>query len=151
MGSTVQPADLTVTVTTNLVLNGQPKITENQLIVEDVNEYDSRIMTIPSSSEVTIMNFASAVAAGTFIRGEVKHLQIANLDAVNYARIRVAKSGTYAFDIRLDPGKIFMMGNAKEYATSAGAAFVTFADADSISAQADSAPVDIEYVVASVS
>lgn len=151
MGSTVTPADLTVTVTTNVVLNGQPKTTENQLIVEDVNEYDSRIMTIPSTSEVTVMNFASAVAAGTFIRGEVKHLQITNLDAVNYARIRVQKTSSYGFDIRLDPGKIFMMGNAKEYASQTGATFVAFADADYISAQADTSPVDIEYVVASVS
>lgn len=151
MATTVTPADLTVTLTTNITLGGQVKTTENQLIVEDVNEYDGRIMTIPSSSEVTIINFSSAVAAGTFIRGEVKHLQIVNLDAVNYARIRVGKVNTYAFDVRLDPGKMFIMGNAKEYATSVGAAFVTFADADSISAQADTSPVDIEYVVASVS
>lgn len=151
MATTIQPADLTITLTTNIVLGGQVKATENQLIVEDVNEYDSRIMTIPSTSEVTIVNFASAVAAGTFIRGEVKHLQIVNRDAVNYARIRVGKTSSYAFDVKLDPGKMFMMGNAKEFASQTGATFATFADVDYVSAQADTSPVDIEYVVASVS
>lgn len=149
MASTITPTNLTVSITTQITLNGNQRNTVNEVVIPNINEYDSRIMTIPIS-EVTVMNFSSAVAAGTFIRGDVKHLQITNLDAVNYARIRVSKVNTYGFDIKLDPGSSFMMGNTKEYASSVGATFVTFVDCDSISAQANSSPVDIEYVVASI-
>lgn len=150
MPSTVIPADLTVTLTTNVILNGQPKITENQLVIASINEYDSRIMQVPSSQEVTLVAFGTQVAAGTFIRGDMKYFHVTNLDSVNYARIRVQKTSAYGFDVKLDPGKTFMMGNTKEFATQVGATFVQFVDADYIAAQADSSPVDIEYVVASV-
>lgn len=141
-------ADLTIALTTSITLNGNERNTTNQLVIPDITEYGSRIMTIPSSTEITVLNFSSENAAGTYIKGNVEHIQISNLDAVNYARIRVSKVSAYGFDVRLDPGKSFMMGNTKEYASSVGATFVTFVDCDSISMQAITAPVDIEYVVA---
>lgn len=150
MATTVVPANLTVTISTQINLNGQPRNTENQLVISDINEYDGRIMTVPTSSEVTVIALGTEVAAGTFIRGNMKYFQVTNLDAVNYARIRVKKNGAATFDQRLDPGKTFMMGNGKLSASETAATFVTFVDADSISAQADTSPVDIEYVVASI-
>lgn len=150
MASTIVPSNLTVTLTTQLTLNSNQRNTINEIVIPNIAEYDSRIMTIPTSPEVTVLNFSSPVAAGTFIKGNIKHLQITNLDAVNYARIRVSKVNTYGFDIKLDPGKFFIMGNTKENASSVGAPFISFVDCDSISAQADTNPVDIEYVVASI-
>ena len=149
MASTITPQNFTATISTQITLNGQPKVTENQLIIADVNEYDSRIMNIPTASEVTIVQFASAVAAGTFISGDMKYLQITNKDTVNYARIRVKKNGADAFDMRLDAGKTFLMGNVKENASETAAAFIAFEDADSVSAQAYTAEIPIEYVVVS--
>jgi hypothetical protein len=150
MATTVTPADLTVTISTQITLNGQPINSENQLVIPSINEFDKRIMTTPTGPEVPIVSLSSQVGAGTFIKGNLKYFQATNLDAVNYARIRVAKVNTYGFDIRLDPGKSFIMGNSNEYASSVGAAFVSFVDWDTISGQADTAPVDIEYVVASI-
>lgn len=151
MATTITPTNLTVTLTTQLTLNGNQRNTVNEVVIPNIGEYDSRIMTIPSSSEVSVLNFNSPVAAGTFIKGNIKHLQIINLDAVNYCRIRVTSGvSLYNFDVRVDPGKFFIMGNTKEYATNVGAAFATFVDCDSIKAQADTNPVDIEYVVASI-
>ena len=149
MASTVTAQTLQVGITTKITLNGNERNTTNEVSIPNINEYDSRIMTIPSSSEVTIVNFATAVAAGTFIKGDMKYFQVTNLDAVNYARIRVNKTSAYGFDIQLDPGKTFMMGNVKENAFLTSANFVTFGDADYIAAQANQAPVDLEYVVAS--
>ncbi len=150
MASTISAQNFTATISTQITLNGQPKVTENQLIITDVNEYDSRIMNIPTSSEVTVVQFASAVAAGTFISGDMKYLQITNKDTVNYCRIRVKKNGADTFDMRLDAGKTFLMGNVKESVSATAAAFATFADADSVSAQAYTAEVPIEYVVVSI-
>lgn len=150
MSTTVTPANLTVTLSTQINLNGQPKTTEAQLVIEDINEYDNRIMSIPTDSEVTVIGFGTTVAAGTFIRGDMKFLQITNLDSVNYARIRVKKTSGDTFDTKLDAGKMFIMGNARESVSASGATFTTFQDADSINAQAYGGVVDIEYVVASI-
>jgi len=150
MASTISAQNFTATISTQITLNGQPKITENQLVIADVNEYDSRIMTIPTSSEVTVVQFASAVAAGTFISGDMKYLQITNKDTVNYCRIRVKKNGADTFDMRLDAGKTFMMGNVKESVSATAVAFAAFADADSVNMQAYTSAVDIEYVVVSI-
>lgn len=150
MSSTITPQILTVTINETINLNNQPINSENQLVIADVNEFDKRIMSIPINAESTIISFATAVAAGTFIRGDMKYFRITNKDSVNYARIRVKKNGADTFDIRLDAGKSFIMGNAKLNANAAATAFATFQDADSISGQAYDAAVDLEYVVASI-
>lgn len=149
MATTVTAQTLTVTHTTKITLNGNERNTVNEVSIANINEYDSRIMTIPSSAEATVVAFNTAVAAGTFIRGDLKYLQITNLDAVNYARIRVTKTSGSTFDQKLDAGQSFIMCNTSESASESGAAFATFVDADNVAMQANNAPVDIEYVVAS--
>lgn len=150
MSSTIIPQSLTVTISETINLNNQAINSENQLVIAEVNEFDKRIMTVPINAEVTIVAFATQVAAGTFVRGDMKYFRVTNKDTVNYARIRIKKNGQDAFDIRLDAGKSFMMGNAKLNASDTAAAFATFEDADSISGQAYDTAIDIEYVVASI-
>lgn len=149
MASTVTASTLQVAITTQITLNGNVRNTTNELSIANINEYDSRIMTIPSATVATVVAFGTAVAQGTFIRGDLKWLQITNLDAVNYARIRVTKASGATFDQRLDAGKTFLMGNTFESVSESGAAFSTFQDADSVTMQANASPIDIEYVVAS--
>ncbi len=143
-------ADLNIALTTSITQDGVENNSVTTLVIPDITGYDKRRMRIPSASEVTVMNFTSQVAAGTFVYGNLEYLSISNLDAVNYARIRVSKVSTYGFDVRLDPGKFFIMGNTKEFASSTGATFATFVDCDSISMQAITSPVDIEYIVATI-
>lgn len=150
MATTITAQSLTVTISESIVLNGQPINSENQLIISDINEYSKRIMSIPTASEVTLVAFGASVAAGQFVTGDLKYLRITNKDSVNYARIRIKKNSSDTLDMRLDAGKSFMMGNTKESVSASGAAFSAFADADSISAQAYTAPIDVEFVVASI-
>lgn len=150
MASTITAQTFTATISTQITLNGQPQVTENKLMITDVNEYANRIMTIPTASEVTVVAFGAAVAAGTFISGDMKYLQITNKDSTNYVRIRVKKAGADTFDMRLDAGKTFLMGNVKESVAATAGAFSAFVDADSVSAQANTAEVAIEYVVVSI-
>lgn len=150
MASTIETTSFTSTITEQITINGQAINSENQLVIEDVNEFDKRIMTLPTASEVTIVAFGAGVAAGTFITGDMKYLRITNKDSVNYARIRVKKNGSDTFDQRIEAGKSFMMGNTKECVSATGATFSAFQDADSINGQAYTAPIDIEYVVVSI-
>jgi hypothetical protein len=150
MASTITSQTLTVTISTTIMLNGQATNSENQYTVSGINEINKRIMTIPFASEVSILSFGAAVAAGTLISGDVKYVQITNKDDTNFIRLRIKKAGADTFDVKIDAGKSFIIGNTKESVSSGAGAFSAFVDFDNISAQADTANVDIEYFVASI-
>lgn len=150
MASTLTAQTLTITISESLVLNSQPINSENQINIASIGQVDKRIVNIPTASEVTVLAFGTAVAAGTVIRSNVKYIRITNKDAVNFVRLRVKKTGADTFDIRLDAGQSFILSNAKESVSATAAAFSAFVDADSINAQADTGSVDIELFVASI-
>lgn len=150
MATTITPSTLTITLSEQITLNNQNIDSRNVLTISDITAVDKRIVTIPYSSEVTLVDFASQVAAGTFISSNLKYVRITNKDAVNYARIRVKKTGGDTFDTRLDAGKSFMLGNTDESVSETAVTFASFVTMDSINAQAYSATVDLELFVASV-
>ena len=149
MPSTITAGTLVVELTTTLTLNTETFNTSNKLTINNIDQADKRILSIPFASEVEIVNFSTAVGAGTFVGANVKYLQIVNKDSANFVRIRVAKTAAQTLDIKLEAGKAFILGNNKESVSETEAAFVSFVDIDSISAQADTADVDIEYFIAS--
>lgn len=148
MSTTITNAELIVTINEQINLNGQPINSENALTISAINEVDKRIMTIPFDSQVTVMSFGAAVAAGTYIAANVKYVRITNKDSANFVRIRVTRISADTFDIKLEAGKSFMIGNVSESVSSSAAAFSAFVDATGINAQADTAAVDIEFFVA---
>jgi hypothetical protein len=150
MASTITAQSLTVTISEQIVLNNQQINSENQVTVPNINEIGKRIVSIPFDSQVTILNFGTAVAAGTYINANVKYIRITNKDNSNFVRIRVIKTAGQTFDVKVEPGQSFIMSNVKESANIGGSAFSAFVDADSISGQADTAAVDIEYFIASI-
>lgn len=150
MASTIVAKTLTVTLTEDITLNGNAINSTNELSVANINEVDKRIVTIPTASEVTVIAFSTAVAAGQFIAASVKYIRITNKDDTNFVRIRMKKNGADTFDIKLDAGKFITFGNNSESVSATAAAFSAFVTADSINAQADTASVDIEYFVASI-
>lgn len=150
MASTITNANLTVTISETINLNGVDINSTNQLVIADINEFDKRIVSVPIASEVTLILFGASVAAGQYITGNVKYIRITNKDNTNFCRVRMTKSGADAFDIKLEAGKSFMIGNTKESVSATSAAFSAFVDATSINAQADTATVDLEIIVASL-
>jgi hypothetical protein len=150
MASTITAKTLTVTVSESITLNGQAIDSENKKEISSVNEIDKRIVTVPFSAEKSLIVFGTAVAAGTYIRANVKYIRITNKDDTNFIRIQVLKTGADEFNIRLDAGNSFLMCNAKESVHATGGVFTAFVDADYIMAQADTADVDVELFVASI-
>lgn len=150
MASTITAQTLTVTISESINLNNQPINSENQLTIASIGQVDKRIVSIPISTEVTVLAFGTAVAAGTLIRANVKYIRITNKDATNFVRIRVKKTGSETFDVKVNSGQSFIMSNASESVAATAGAFSAFVDADSINAQADTAAVDIEVFAASI-
>lgn len=149
MASTLQTTNCTITITEQLTSNGEVYNFSNQLVLANIKPFDPRVMTVPTS-EVTIMAFSTAVAAGTFIGANVKYIRVTNKDDTNFIRLRCTKTSGQTFDIKLEAGKSFMMGNTSESANTNGGAFSAFVTMDNISAQSDTAACDIEYFVASI-
>ena len=89
MATTITNATLTVTITEAVSLNNKSYGNSNTLTIPSINEVDQRILTIPTS-EVTVVNYDTANAAGTFIRSAVKYLRITNKDDANFISIKVA-------------------------------------------------------------
>ncbi len=150
MATTITSQSLVATITEQITLNGQTINSENQLTVSSINEIDKRIVSVPTVSEVTLILFSSSVAAGTYVSANVRYIRITNKDSVNFVRIRVKKNAAETFDIKLEAGKSFILGNNSESVSASAGVFSAFVSADSINAQADTAVVDVEFFIASV-
>lgn len=150
MASTITNSNLTVTLSEAINIGGQDVNSTNQIVIPNINEVSKRIVTIPFSGEVTVAVFGAAVAAGTFISANIKYVRITNKDDTNFVRIRVTKSGADTFDVKLEAGKSFILGNTKESVSATAVAFSAFTDATGINAQADTANVDIEMFIATI-
>lgn len=149
MASTLALTNLTVTISEQLTSNGEIYNFTNQLTLANIKPFDPRVMTIPITA-VTVVAFGTTVAAGQFIGANIKYIRVTNKDDTNFLRLRITKASGQTFDIKLEAGKSFMMGNTSESANTDGGAFSAFVTMDNISAQADTAPIDIEYFVASI-
>jgi hypothetical protein len=143
MATTITNATLTVTITEAVSLNNKSYGNSNTLTIASINEVDQRILTIPTS-EVTVVNYGTANAAGTFIRSAVKYLRITNKDDTNYIHLHITSATDDAW-FKLEAGKSFELHNGN---IETAASFSAFADITAISAIADTAEVDIEYFIA---
>lgn len=143
MATTITPATLTVTIDESVILNGKTYGNSNTLTIANIAEVDERIVTVPTS-EITIVNYGAANAAGTFTRSAVAYARFTNKDDTNFVSIHIT-SATDDVWIYLGAGKTFELHNGKIETASS---FSAWADITSISAIADTAAVDLEYFVA---
>lgn len=148
MATSITAATLTVGITEQITLNGQTINSTNELSISSINEVSKRIFTIPTATEVELAKFSTEVGAGQFIAANTKYIRITNKDNTNFVRVRVKDTGGETFDLKLEAMKSIILGNLNESVSATAGAFAAFATADTISAQADTAAVDIEMFVA---
>lgn len=151
MATTNSPQTLVVTISTQLSLAGQVYDTANQLSIPNITSPIDRIVTVPTSSQVTLVTFGAQVAAGQLVTDNVKFVLITNKDNTNYIRLRVTRTSQDTFDVKIPAGGYYIMMNPKESVSATGVAFSSFVDAYNISAQADTAAVDVQIFAASIS
>jgi len=150
MASTVTPATATVQIVESLTLGGVDRGGSHTRSISNVAEADRRVMTVDSSNEIDIIELNTANGQGKFIRSAIKYIRITNLDNTNFIRVRFKKSGGATADVKVDAGATFMFSTGSMDADTTPGAFSAFVDIDVISAQADTADCDIEYVVFAV-
>ena len=150
MGSTLVDANLKVKITETINLNGKDQGSTNTLTISSINEVSKRIVNCPAS-EITIISFGAANAAGTYIESDVRYIRLTNLDAANFVTLNIEGDSSTDFSVRLDPGASFLITSSSstgvvDYADISGA---TLEDLTTIKATADTGACSVELFVAS--
>tara|TARA_R110002020_G_scaffold410587_4_gene620251 strand:+ start:3455 stop:3940 length:486 start_codon:yes stop_codon:yes gene_type:complete len=159
-------SDLTVTIRESIILpNGNPQVSENIKTISGVNQIARRIDTVTTSFEGTgielirFVDSESKQTAGSFVKDTVKYIRITNLDTDNFCDLYLIDSEESFTKFKLDPGKTIMFSNEDFVASSNGdyvaadyvdsAYYTSFKNLDIIKAKADTANINLEYLIAS--
>ena len=155
MATTIVAADLTVTITEAISLNGQDKGSSNVLTIASITEVSQRIVNVPTS-EVILLAFAASVPGpGAFNEADVRYIRITNKDDTNFVQLTFRDENSTEFAIKLGPGQSYIYAGTTagvvDTMIAAGSALTvpsTFADLADVTAVADTAAVDLELFVA---
>ena len=154
-------ANLTVTHTEDITLNGQQFGGTNIITFSSINEISKRILTI-TTTESTIATFSAAAAsAGHYVAADVKYIRFTNREASggNYITLTFRNQDNDEVAIKLDAEQSFVLNgdnsggmvdifNATQDADSASD--TALGDLTNIQADANTASCDLEMLIASV-
>ena len=152
-------ANLTVTHTEDITLNGQQFGTTSIKSISGINEISKRILTI-TTAESTIATFSAAVAsAGHYIAADVRYIRFTNKDDTNFITLTFRNQDNDEAAIKLDAGQSFIWnGDNSNGMTSVfnatqdadAASDTAFGSLTNIQADANTGSCDLEMIIASV-
>ena len=153
----ISAADMTVTVTEAVTLNGAARGNTNTYTISNIHEVSERTATIPTS-EKTIINMGTGIGAGMFIESDVRYIRITNKDATNHIGLIFQNENNDEFSVKVDKGQSFIYNadlaggvvDTMDAIDNGGLTPNTFGDLVSVTAIADTEACDIEIMVACV-
>tara|TARA_B100000513_G_scaffold156584_1_gene74721 strand:- start:237 stop:707 length:471 start_codon:yes stop_codon:yes gene_type:complete len=116
-------ANLTVTLTENVILNGSVRGSTNQLTITGIEHVMERIVTVPASADTTVLMNKITVASqdGAIDIQDTKYIRITNLDSTNSVTLSLQadvgnddSAADESCSILLEAGKTFMLGTPHE-------------------------------------
>ena len=152
-------ANLTVTHTESITLNGQQFGGTSVHTHTGITEISKRILTI-TTAESVIATFSAAVAsAGHYVAADVRYMRFTNKDDTNFITLTFRNQDNDEVAIKLDAGQSFMWAadnsggmvdvfNATQDADAASD--TALGDLTNIQADANTASCDLEMFIASV-
>ena len=152
-------ANLTVTHTEDITLNGQQFGTTSIKSITGITEISKRILTI-TTAESTIATFSAAVAsAGHYVAANVRYMRFTNKDDTNFITLTFRNQDNDEVAIKLDAGNSFMWSadnsggmvdvfNATQDADAASD--TALGDLTNIQADANTGSCVLEMIIASV-
>jgi hypothetical protein len=107
-------ADLTVTISDSVELNGAVRGGSNTITVAGINNVLERIVTCTHSQTTTIAVFAAApyTSAGAMDVENVRYIRVTNLDADGVLVLAVVTTNTN-YQVRLTPGTSHIIPRAE--------------------------------------
>ena len=152
-------ANLTVTHTEDITLNGQQFGGTNILTFASINEISKRVLTITTTESVIATFSAAAASAGHYIAADVRYIRFTNKDSTNFITLTFRNQDNDEVAIKLDAGQSFVLNgdnaggmvdvfNATQDADAASD--TALGDLTNIQADANTGSCDLEMVIASV-
>tara|TARA_R100001594_G_C4017933_1_gene258483 strand:+ start:307 stop:768 length:462 start_codon:yes stop_codon:yes gene_type:complete len=152
MATTLTDADITITITESITLNGSDQGATNTNTIASINEVSKRIVEVLHTGQVTLVTFGAAIGAGTYVAANVRYVRITNKDNANFVTLNIEGAGSTDFSVRLDPYQSFLIGSDADgggLVDSIDITGTTLEDLTDIKAQADTATVPLEIFIAS--
>ena len=152
-------ANLTITHTEDITLDGQQFGGTKIKTFSGINEISKRILTI-TTAESTIATFSAAVAsAGHYIAADARYIRFTNQDGTNFITLTFRNQDNDEVAIKLDAGQSFVWNgdnvngmtavfNATQDADAASD--TAFGSLTNIQADANTGSCDLEVIIASV-
>lgn len=153
-------ANLTVTLTESVTLNGSVRGSTNQLTITGIEQVMERIVTIPASADTTVLLTKATVNSedSAVDIQDTKYIRVTNLDSTNSVNLSLqidsgedSSSADESATILLEAGKTFMMGtphDAIAVSDSGPGIITTLHDLESILVDSGSNAVKLEVFVA---
>lgn len=143
-------ADLTLTITEAVTLNGTSHGATNTQTITGVTDVLHRIVDVPTSGYIDLLNFTASASGVSIADGTTKHLRITNLDATNFLTLRVREDGVQEYFVKIEAKDSFILGNSVLDANDSGAgASASLTSIDQIEALANTATCEVEIFIAS--
>ena len=150
MASRISNANLVVTFSEKLILNGRDHGSTQKITIAGVNEVSKRILTCATTPGTQIYRGAAAAAFGTFVTENVKYIRITNLDDTYPVVLYFSNGVDHSMQHVLAAGQIFMITDTSaSFDTATTAADFSGEDITRIDAMGVGGDVDIELLVAS--
>jgi hypothetical protein len=158
MATTVTAATFTSKITEAITLNGVDHGGTQTLTIASATEVSRRIVEVGTTEIVLVAFQATNPGAGTFDEADVRYVRISNLDDTNHVQLTFRDDDSTEFATKLDAGHSFIYsgdnsGGVVSTMIAAGSALTvpsTFADLVDITAVANTAACDLEYMVVGV-
>jgi hypothetical protein len=153
-------ANLTVTLTESVTLNGSVRGSTNQLTITGIEHVMERIVTVPASNDATVLLTKDTVASSDSAVDiqDTKYIRITNLDSTNSVTLSLQidinendSAADESASILLEAGKTFMLGTPHDcinVGDSNASILTDLHDLESILVDSGSNAVKLEVFVA---
>mgnify|MGYP003653816236 CR=1 FL=1 len=154
-------ANLVVTLTEAVTLNGSTRGSTNTLTIAGIDDVYHRIVTCPASVDTTIATFEAAAntADGGLSLEQSKYIRVTNMDSTHPINLSLQVSNDedgaadFSSTILVEAGKSFLMGTPHDgiQVSDANATIITaLVDLESILVDPGNQAIQVEVFVAGV-
>ena len=138
-------ADFTLLIKERVLLEGTERGTDYKLTISGIENYDNRIVTVPTGSETTIFEYNNKPGSGTFTSGSFKYGRISNYSSTVPINLKVSSSSEL-MNFSIAAGGTFMLSTS-DITGSATNTFL-YDDIMSVFVEPSGSSAKVEYFIA---
>ena len=147
-------ATLTITLKEDLTIDNRDYGSLQTISIPSIVDVTRRIVTV-TTTEAYIVKFGAAIGAGTYIPADTMYMRFSNLDDTNHVTLTFANENDDEMAVKVDKGHSFIligdvsggMADMIDAIDGTGLSY-SLGDLKSITADADTASVDLEIYIA---